>query len=207
MNCSKITAALLFEHLSISQISDKYNISKADVVKSIFQFFKLYPNSSHNLAIQRRLKVEITKSFLASNSSTLDFAEEYGMTAGAFRKLMSEIIDDTKTIASDALADKLFKKTMESTAIVVKRVPQRIVKLISHNYACEQFLSQDDLANIYCTRRETIAAILRRGIAENIIDDLTAEKIVVQIRSFNKPIESYCEAFDKREKLKSEQQG
>lgn len=205
MNCSKIAASLLFEHLSISQIADKYSMSKADVVKSIFNFFKTFPNSSHKPCIEHRLKIELTKDFLASNSSALDFAEEYGMTACAFRKLMNEIIDDTKTIASDALADKLFKKTMESTTINIKSVPKRIVKQIAHNYAYEQFLSQDDLANIYCTRRETIAAILRRGIAENIIDDLTAEKIVVQIRSFNKPIESYCEAFDKREKLKAEQ--
>lgn len=64
MHSSKIASELLFNRLSISQIAQKYSMSKAEVVKSITNFFVCYPNSSHNASIKHRLKVELTKEFL-----------------------------------------------------------------------------------------------------------------------------------------------
>lgn len=127
------------------------------------------------------------------------------MDVRVFRKLMKEIIEDTKLIPSEALATKLFVKTMDGTAVLSKSVPKRIVKQIAQHYVDHNHFTQDDLASIYVTRRETISAILKRAIAENIVDDITAEKIVVQIRSHCKSVDAYSAAFDKRAKLKEQQ--
>lgn len=203
MSCSKIASDLLFKRLSLSQIAETHNISKAEVVKSISKFFVCFPNSCHNDSIRYRFKFELTKAFLLSNTSTLNFADEYGMDVRIFRKLMKEIIDDPKLISSDILASKLFTKTMAGTAIVARYVPNRIVKRIAEYYVCKKPYTQDGLASIYCTTRETISAILQRAIAENIVDDVTAEKIIIRIRRYSNSIDAYADAFDKRAKLKA----
>ncbi|MBQ8043899.1 MAG: hypothetical protein IJ272_07120 [Clostridia bacterium] len=205
MSSSKIACEFIFNRFSISHISEKNGMSKAEVVKSIFSFLKSHPNSSHKESIRRKLKIELAKAFLSSPASPDRFAEEYGMDPRDFRKLMKEVVDDYDIVSSDTLADKLFRKVMAGTVLVAKYIPKRIVKQIALIYVCENHYTQDGLASIYGTRRETIAAILRRGIAENILDDVTAEKVIVQIRSYNKSIDSYDQAFDERAKLKAKQ--
>lgn len=206
MNCSKIASEILFKRLSISQIAKKYNISKAEVVQSIFDFFTTFPNSSHIPSIKHRFKVELTKEFLAYTSPTFYFAEEYGIDIRIFRKLMKEVIDDQHIIKSDAVAINLFRKTMDGVAIIAKYVPKRIVKQIAISYVNDSHLSQYNLANIYGTRRDTISLLLKRAISENIVDDVTAEKIFVLVRSYSTAVDGYIAAFDKRAKVKAEQQ-
>lgn len=203
MNCSKIAGELIFQHLSVSKISVKYGVTKTEVVKTLFKFLATFPKSSHNAHIKQRLKVELAKEFLASQSSTLDFAEEYDINPSYFRKLMNEVVDDPKIINSDVLADKLFRKVMDGASIKSRYMPKRIVKYIAQSYVSEERFSQYDLANIYSTQRGTISSILKRAIAENIVDDITAEKIIAKIRGYNKSVDAYNAAFDKRETLNS----
>lgn len=205
MNCSKIASEIRFNHLSITQISAKYNMTKAEVVKLILNFFATFPNSSHTPSIKYRFKVELTKEFLASNSSSFDFAEEYGINPTVFRNIMREVIEDYQLIKSDAVAINLFKKTFDGVSVISKYVPKRIVKQVAESYANDKYITQYTLSSIYGIRRSVIASLLKRAIAENIVDDTTAEKIIVIIRSYSKAVDGYSEAFDKRAKLKAEQ--
>ena len=205
MNNSKIACEFILNRFSISYIAEKNNMSKAEVVKSIFGFLINHPNTSYKGKIKRKLKIELTKQFLASHVNTEVFSEEYGMDVTSFRKLMREVIDDYELVQSNALANKLFIKLMSGTYIKSKYVPKRIVKQICLLYVGENYLTQDDLASIYGTRRETIASIFKRGIAENIIDDVTADKIIMKVSCYNKSVEAYDLAFDERAKHKAVQ--
>ena len=205
MNSSKIACDIRFNHLSIAQIAEKYNISKAEVVKLILSFFASFPNSTHTPAIRNRFKAELTKEFLASNSSSADFAEEHGISASAFRNIMREVIEDYHLIKSDAVAMNLFQKTFDGVAVISKYVPKRIVKQIAVTYANAKHISQYDLASMYGIRRSVISSLLKRAIAENLIDDVTADKIFVFVRGYSKAVDGYSKAFDQRERLKTKQ--
>jgi len=204
MNTSKITCDFLFKRFSISQLATNNQITKADIVKSILSFLRSHPQSSNKNQIKHKLKIELAKDFLRYPGKPESFCEEYGVNPKEFRKLMREVIDDYNIIPSDSLADKLFKKVMSDTVIVTKCIPKRIVKQIARIYVSSNHITQDGLASLYGTRRETIACILKRGISENILDDVTAEKVIVQVRSYNKSVDSYDLAFDERENHKQE---
>lgn len=202
MNTSKITFDFLFKRLSISQAAKANNMTTAEVVKAILSFLKAHPATSYKVQIKHRLKFWLVKDFLAFPGTPETFAKEYGVDPATFRKYMREAVDDDTIIASDVVADKLFRKMMVGTTIISRSVPRRVIKQIALLYVGKTHHTQDSIASIYGTRRETIAILLRRGIAENIVDDVTAEKIAVKIRSYNKSVDSYDLAFAKRENLK-----
>lgn len=203
INDSKLTIEYLFGHLNIDDLTKKHHVTRATVVKSILSFLKKFPESKHYSTIYGKLKLEITKNFLTHIGRMEDFAEEYGFNKKAFVDIMLEVIEDTKLISSSILADKIFRKLTADIFIKAAHVPTRIVQMVANYYTVTtRPLSQRDLAYVYGMDPRTIAAILRRGIAENILSDVVSEKVYVRVKNTQKinraQLDAFDAAFDKR---------
>lgn len=204
MNNAKTACEYIVSNHSIDYLTKKHNLSEAEVVKAIFNFMKSYPESSWHEKIERKLKIDIKDAFLAFPGRRDVFLEKYGFDKHFFFQYIYSIIEDYTIVPSEAKAEKLYIKLLDSELIITKYVPKRIIKRIASLYINSVPVTQKAIACLYNTSRGIIASILRRGIAENIIDDVTAEKVYIRVNCNMMNAKSYAEAFNKRDLLKSE---
>lgn len=197
MNDSKIAFEFIRNNFRIEYVAEKLSMSKGDVVSNIFSFLKTHPESSWYAKIDQNLKKELVKAFLATVKRRDDFAKEYGMTNSQFVALMKDIIEDTKLIPSDNLADRIFRKLTLHNSMTSSTVPPRIIIIMAKYYTCDKTCySQKSLAASYGIEIASLSCLLRRGISENILDDLLAEKVYAKVRD-TKHIPVNClRAFD-----------
>lgn len=204
MNDSKIAYEFIRNNFRIEYLAETLNISKGDVVVKLFNFLKTHPESSWYSKIDQNLKKALAKDFLATPKRREEFAIEYGMTHSQFVALMKEIIEDTCLIPYDNVADRIFRKLTLHTSMTTNTVPRRIIIIMAKYYTCEKAnYSQKSLAISYGIDTASLSCLLRRGISENIFDDLLAEKVYAKVRD-TKRIPSNClrafdNAFDSRQ--------
>ena len=203
INFCKIASEYLLEHLNITQVAERHQIPKSAVVRALFKYIEAYPTGNYSSILYRKLKVEIVKDLLASTGSRKDFANKYGMTLTKLMELVSDVIQDKELIRSNNLANTIYIKLISGSALCVKAIPQRIVHYIGECYI-NNGCTCNKLALLYGCHRNTISAVLRRGIAENIFSDQLAEKVYTKMHmnalhheAANKCFEL---AFEQREK-------
>lgn len=203
MNDSKIAFEFILNGFNIEYLADKFNMSKADVVNKLFKFLKTHPESSWYAKIYLNLKKVLAKAFLSTTKRREDFAKDYGMSDPKFVALMKEVIEDTNLIPSDTVADRLFRKLTLHSFMTANNVPKRMIMVMAKYYTCDRSnYSLKSLAASYGVDTASMSAFLRRGISENILDDLLAEKVYAKVRD-TKSIPTNClrafdAAFDKR---------
>lgn len=206
MNSAKLACDFLGTNLTLENLAKKYSVDKSDIVKAIRKYRKSHLNSNLSAQLDRKLKIILTKNFLSFTGRRDDFAIQYGLSEKEFVTLMLEVIEDTCIVRHDILANKIFLKLTLYKTYSSASVPNRIVRIIAEYYVDnEKHMSQDALASIYGIQRSSISSILRRGIAEGIVDDELANKIYSKVRNCkyatNAMIRLYDVAFDKREQL------
>lgn len=200
--CSKYTLDFLAE---------KYNMSKADILSQTDKYSQKTKSNTLASFIKTKYKKYLLKDFIASFKKPEDFAAEYGLSTTKFLKLMAEIVEDRELVPSDGLADNVYSKAIHGLTVTYSRFPERIVYIIAKRYTQDRHATQESVGIVYDIDKSTVSNILRRGIAEDIIDDDTAElvfsRVVTAFRVCPKyVIRAYEEAFDKRHVTKLKKQ-
>ena len=204
LNYARIACEYVISPLSIFALAKKLDVSTADIVAAVFQYLREYPESSWHEKIDRKVKTDLAKLFLQYPGTKYNFLEEYKIKEYSFIRLICSVLDDPDIIKSNAIAETLFCKATDEAPINSSHFPKRIIRRIAWRYVNHDPATQDALANIYGVSRATIAAVLKRGIAENILDDTTASMVFVCVKSHANPntMKSYLAAFDTRENTK-----
>ena len=178
MNDSKIVFDYIRRSSTIDSVANEQNESVAAVTAGILRFLKSHPESSYYDKISRKVKVELTKLFLSSKLPAKDFAEKYGLGETRFISLVGEVIDNSQLVTSDALADKLYRKLLYNRTSLGAYTPKRNIQIIAKVYVSSPYITQLEIAYSYNISRRSLASLLKRGIAEGILDHDLAEQVV-----------------------------
>ena len=180
MTDSQIALDYLKRSSTIPSICDEYSLSKADVVASITNFIKMFPESIYRARAYRKLQTELYTTFYKSNVSVKEFASEYGMKIMAFSTLISEAIDDTSIIKSDVIAYKVYKKLLYEGHSLGKLTPKRIVRLMAEQYVSDSHITQRSIARQYGISRSYIIVLFRQAIESGYFSHNLAEQVMTK---------------------------
>lgn len=182
---------------SLDFLSKKYDLPKGNVVRQIRTFTKNTKNPKVSSLLKEKLAKYILKDFMSYLKSVPEFAREYGMSLKTFIEFVLTSINDANLIPSDNVANRIYIKLVsKDIKIQVKQIPERIINIIALVYISDKRLSQAELATCYNVEGKSIAKILKRGIAEDIVSDDIAEIIFYKT---NKHIHPSKEAMNSLE--------
>ena len=204
MNEVKLVKDFACSKLSIAQLATKYEATIPEVIKGIKQFVKNFSNLEWSVKVDRMLKCEILRMFLSSVKKVDEFVEEIGMSESKFIDFIREVIEDREIIPSNSLADRIYRKAVERKRISYNFTPDRIIQYVAYRYISDKHITQALVGSFYGISGATVGHMLRRGIAEDIVDEDTADRIFAKIRTcyHNRTsaaiLASYNAAFDKR---------
>lgn len=203
MNEIKITRDFILYKLTLPQLSQRYDASIPEVIRAITKFVKNC-RFSWTYKVKCRLKLEVLRMFLCSHLELSEFAIKLGTSERTFFDFIKEVIEDRNLIPDNSVANAIYVKAMEHKQIKYRFVPDRIVQYIAYLYVKDKHITQASIGGFYGISDTTIGKILRRGIAEDIIDEDTADKIFAKVRTCyhngtsETVLNSYLSAFDSR---------
>lgn len=192
---------------SLDFLSKKHNLPKSKIIKMV----RAYADKTKSLRVSYLLKDKIAKyiikDFMNYMRSAPEFAKEYGMTQKAFTEFILTSVNDTLLIPSDNVANSVYCRFVSrGVKVPVNLVPARIITYIASTYVADRNLSQVELAAYYNVEGKSIAKMLKRGIAEDIVSDDIAECIYHKINKHVFPskesLSSLDQAFEQREVTK-----
>lgn len=178
MTDSKIASEYLRVSSTLTSVTEELNLTRADVGRAIMSFMCSHKESSYTPKIRRKFGIELTKSFLVSNKTAKDFAEENGLLETPFIILVGEIIDDPSIMSSDYLADKIYRKLLTNRKSLGKYTPNRILKIISKQYVSSKWITQQAIAYSYNISRNSVATLLRLAIERGILKKDLADMVI-----------------------------
>lgn len=171
--------SIVFEYLrrsaSIESVATENSITQCDVVNGILSFLKKHPESSYTPILYRKIKVELTRLFLADKVTAADFAEKYGISEHCFVKLVCECIDEVVT--TDALADKIYRRLLWGRNSLGSLTPKRVIVYLAKIYVSNPHVTQSSIGYSYNLSRQSISALLHRGVKESILEPALANAV------------------------------